>query len=795
MKPSVGSMPRRLGAAALKAALFHPALVAAFGVVLVLWSRAQIEPAELTFDLDRPLEVEGWICTPPEIADGSVRFHLCGIRARQENRPVEVHGSLPIFLQDSTQVPIDPPLRFGESIAFTTPLRTPSHYLLPGVSDARLQAQLQGRPYHASLKSPLQLRRLGMTDIGRRLQPFFDYVSAFEAYCREALSPESAALVQAAFLGRKAALGQEKSSKVRALGLSHLFVVSGFHVTLLILFAGLAMGTRRPASAAALLLLVWLYVAAAGLGVSAVRAGIMNSMALVFLNRGLRGNLPNTIGVAALLLLALNPSLAFHPGFQLSFLCVLAIALLFLPVHPFLACLRSAAASLWSNRLQLRRDSASRFARRIRFGLEAKLEPLRGRRLQIALLGICWPLSYFLALAACSILISLSVLPVVTRHFHLFLTHQWLLNLFFVPAFSALLVCCLIAFLAYPFVPSGWAGVPLELIAGTINRGIETSSGWAASATHPAPEALILAIYYGLLLTPIALLPRRWKGLALIAPLALYLQGSLPTRHDPSVLEISLLDVGQGESIHLRYPSGASGLIDTGGLTFPLDNRVVGERLLAPYLAYSRVRSLQFVLLTHPHADHIQGYRTLVETTPIGQLYYSVPHDSYRPPMTRLVRGSAFHFSGVRHEVLHPAPEDLAALSPNDLSLVVRIEYGEFSFLATGDIESQVERRLARQGMKPVTILKAAHHGSSTSTEVEMLDALRPKAVLISAGRRSPLGHPSRQTLQRIRQAGVPYASTSERGTLRIRTDGNWWELQHFCERERRFLPIACGGG
>lgn len=790
----VRTMPRLFGAAALNAALFQPALVAAFAVVAVLWIRAQHEPTEPNFDLDRPLEVEGWICTPPEIADGSVRFHLCGSRARQANRLVEVPGALPIFLQASNERPLDPPLRFGESVSFTTQLRTPSHYLLPGVSDARLQARLQGRPFHASLKSPLQLRRLGMTGIGRRLQPFFDYVARFEAYCRDALSPEAAALVHAAFLGRKAALGQEKRSRIRALGLSHLFVVSGFHVTLVVLFAGFALGTRHAASAAALLLLVWLYVAAAGLGVSAVRAGIMNSMALLFFNRGLRGNLSNTVGVAALTLLALNPSLAFHPGFQLSFLCVLTIALFFLPVLPFLSSFRSAAAGLWTDRIHLRRDGPARFSRGIRYGLEARLEPLRGNRLRIALVAIFWPVSHFLALATCSLLISLTVLPVVARHFHLFLSHQWLLNLFFVPAFSALLVCALAALLIFPFAPSGWAGAPLELIARIINGAIEASSGWAAAATLPAPDALILAIYYGLLLAPMILLPRRWKGLALTAPLFLYVQGSLPARNDPSMLEITLLDVGQGESIHLKYPNGASGFIDTGGLTFPLDNRVVGERLLAPYLAHSRVRSLQYVLLTHPHSDHIQGYRTMVETIPVGQLYYSAPHASYRPPMTRLVRGSAFQLSGVRHEVLHPAPEDLATLSLNDLSLVVRIEYGDFSFLATGDIESRVERRLARQGLEPVTILKAAHHGSATSTEGELLDALRPKAVLISAGRRSPLGHPSSRTLLRIREAGIPHASTSEQGSLRIRTNGTWWELQHFCELQRRFLPVACGG-
>ncbi len=125
----------------------------------------------------------------------------------------------------------------------------------------------------------------------------------------------------------------------------------------------------------------------------------------------------------------------------------------------------------------------------------------------------------------------------------------------------------------------------------------------------------------------------------------------------------------------------------------------------------------------------------------------------------------------------------------NNNSLVVQLQYKDFKILFTGDIEQAAERYLVSK-LSPVTILKAAHHGARTSNTGPLLERTQPRLAIISAGRKNLFGHPSKDTLKRFSEAGVPVLTTSEWGSLRIETDGIQWQVSHYSRQEEAFEEI-----
>jgi competence protein ComEC len=277
--------------------------------------------------------------------------------------------------------------------------------------------------------------------------------------------------------------------------------------------------------------------------------------------------------------------------------------------------------------------------------------------------------------------------------------------------------------------------------------------------------------------------------LALAGPVVLLLLlRQSPT--NTSQLAITLLDVGQGESIHIRYPSGDNALIDTGGLSYPPGGNFVGERLVSRYLWQLRIRKLSFVLITHPDNDHKKGYSFIKLAFPIGQLFFAENQNDYQEPKHRLIAGDTFSIGEVKHCVLHPSEKHLESLKGNAASLVMCLDYKAFSILFTGDIENEVEASLIPQ-LRNVTALKVAHHGSNSSTSSNFLSVVRPKIAIISAGRGHYFGHPSPKVEGRIRAAGAKVFSTKKLGSLRILTNGHSWELQHYSIEKARFETLS----
>jgi competence protein ComEC len=248
----------------------------------------------------------------------------------------------------------------------------------------------------------------------------------------------------------------------------------------------------------------------------------------------------------------------------------------------------------------------------------------------------------------------------------------------------------------------------------------------------------------------------------------------------PAVLEVSFLDVGQGDAILIETPSGVDVLIDGGP-----DRSVL--RQLPKELGYFD-RTIDFVIATHPDKDHIAGLPDVFDRYRVR--YYFAPgvagESSFAEALRESVeeepglqtfmpqRGMRLSLGeGVYADILFP-DRDVSEVESNDASTALRLVYGETSFMFTGDLASKTETYIAALDGVALksNVLKAGHHGSKSSTNEVWLAAVQPEFFVVSAGKGNSYGHPAPEVLERVRAVGATILSTIESGTVRLISDG-----------------------
>ena len=252
----------------------------------------------------------------------------------------------------------------------------------------------------------------------------------------------------------------------------------------------------------------------------------------------------------------------------------------------------------------------------------------------------------------------------------------------------------------------------------------------------------------------------------------------------PGRLELHLLDVGQGDAVALRTPRGRWILVDAGGAWTGGD---AARSVVLPYLR-RRGGSVALLATTHPHADHIGGATRLIRTADVATVWdggYVSPSPMYREmlaaarqertPWRRVAAGDSTSIDGVSLLVLAPDSAWLAGLSdPNEGSLILRVAFGEASFLLTGDAESGEEGWLLehQRDRLRADVLKVGHHGSATSSTADFIAAVRPRVALVSVGAGNTYGHPSEDVLRRMEAEGAHLLRTDDEGTIVVSTNG-----------------------
>ncbi|WP_054691953.1 DNA internalization-related competence protein ComEC/Rec2 [Syntrophomonas palmitatica] len=590
-----------------------------------------------------------------------------------------------------------------------------------------------------------------------------NWITTYREHCetlfKEVLPEKEAGVLLGMLLGSLEGIETDEYSEYQKTGIVHIFSVSGLHVGfLLLLTAGLTswLGLSKRTRLIVGISLLLIYCTLVGWPIPVQRSAVMGALGLIAYYSGRENALLNSLGLAGIVVLLINPCALMQISFQLSFLASWGLVYLFPLLKKTLNCRHPA----WDLVL-------------VPFCAQIAIIPLIAYRF-----NIFNPVSIL-----SNILLSyLSGLAVIMG---------------FLALMSAALLPGLAALILYP------AGLMAEIIRCTNHLLVQMPGAyfWAAS-----PGLWIIACYYiGLGMMLYGLNNERGKRLSaggaalmFLFILVLFIPPSLFNR---GTLEMVFIDVGQGDSILLKSPQGKFILIDGGGSEF---SDVVHKKLTA-CLRHRGINDIWLAINTHPDTDHLQGIETVMQEMRVRQVAIPACLDSSDDydylkgiarekeiPLVRLFAGQVLNAdNSLQIEVLYPE-QNMNLTNNNDLSLVLRLQYGKFSCLLAGDLQQAgISNMLKKEKLLPVNVLKIPHHGSKGSLVPALYEETSPDWAVISVGANNRFGHPSPIVLQELAQRGIKVLRTDQDGAISVRSDGRFIKIEPYRKKVRDIFKAS----
>lgn len=673
---------------------------------------------------------------------------------KKERRAHQVQGA--ICYMDGEAEP-----QIGNTVRIRGKVRAFSQAGNPGEFDMRR--------YYRIMKLDFRLQEAEILAIGgktdRLRERLFQVRQYFCAVLEKVYDEKEASVMKAMLLGEKSGLDKETKELYQRSAILHILSISGLHISMI------GMGIYRllkriglPAKicGAAAMLFIIAYGIMTGMSLSAKRAIFMFLLHLLADMAGRSYDMLTALSLAAALLLIEQPRYVEHSGFLFSFGAVAGIGIL-----------QPALCQKGKDRGKIRQRLVQSFS--------------------------------------VSVAVLLATLPVQLHFYYEFPFYSVFLNMIVIPLMTAVMGSGILAMLiggvaVYPAVVLASADRVIlwfyekccmlgERIPGGIYKG-GMPKGWQAAG-------------YLLLLLLFACIGKRWKAIWK----GLWIGGAVVVLlfRTSDGLEITALDVGQGDCIHIESPQGGHYLID-GGSTSKSE---MAKYQLLPYLKAKGVRRLEAVFVTHSDADHCNAVIALLEEKEksrpqIGALILpDIAAENRDETYVDLVetaskqkilvqymnRGEYIADGELKIKCMHPEAA-YRTENANEYSLVLYLTYGKFCALFTGDIEGIGEQQMSEymkedfageinsggsgEGEKRLTLLKVAHHGSGNSTGKEMLKTFPPEISVISCGENNRYGHPHKELIERLTETGSKIYITSKKGAVSVWTDGKRCRVSTF---------------
>ena len=750
-------------------ASFAPLLLFAFigWLYIQFWTSPAFGPDHIVFFADSQVYgISGAIAEEPLIKGRRTLLYLDVHELSRDKQAFPVSGKIRVTVTGD-----GPLLMKNDRLEFTAKIRPFRNFSNPGGFDYErfmVFKDIWGSTYvHAdrlTLKKPLSTET-SSNILDERRRHISDLID-------NATEKSSGQILKALIIGDQSGISTEQREVFSRTGTGHLLAISGLHVGIIATFCFFIFQrllsfspyvlrkawTQKGASVLSMFP-VAVYGLISGMSASTQRAMIMVFVFLMTFWVKREHDPPNTLAVAALIILIVFPPALFSISFQLSFSAVTAIL-------------------FGMSRFPIKQQAEESFVRKT------------AKR--------------FLTFLSVSFFALLGTLPFCMYYFNqTSLISVWA-NCIAVPTIGFLVVPVGLASAAASvfsdFIPRLGFGLCIKILDVAIMVMERIARFPFAAVQTITPNGLEILCYYLLIWGGCNFRNRRWiRTMSVGALLVLIVDIGYWThrRFFDDALRITAMDVGQGTSAVLEFPKGFTMMIDGGG--FP-DNTLfdVGERIIAPYLLRNKIRTIDVLVLSHTDSDHLNGLIYIAghfnvksvwtngrkaQTLGYKKLMSVISEKKIDVPQFVTISGSRM-INGVQVEILHPSenfdPDDILnkIKDPNDTCIAIRATYGPNAFLFPGDITKSAESELISTHKElSAVVLFSPHHGSDTSSGEPFLNVVNPRYVIISAGWQNRFHFPHASVLDQYQKRGIKVYRTDLNGAIRIKTDKKTMQL------------------